>query len=191
MSNTNKNECEFKKKVDVQTPLKNDITMSSKEQHVVSDSACCCSAVQIIGINKVTEYATMPIKKNPGDAAYDLTSAYDGTVPGGKTKVFKTDLIFVLPNTHWAEIKPRSGLSVKSNLTTDAGVIDSGYRGNVGVVLYNKGTEDFDVKRGDRIAQVVFKKHEIVTLVPCDDLWVQTERSDGGFGSTGVSSTKK
>ncbi len=81
---------------------------------------------------------------------------------------------------------PRSGLAWKNFIDTGAGVIDSDYRGNVGVILFNHGGDDFQVKRGDRIAQLILERIFTPDVVEVEDLDA-TVRGAGGFGSTGVS----
>jgi deoxyuridine 5'-triphosphate nucleotidohydrolase len=80
---------------------------------------------------------------------------------------------------------PRSGLAVKNFIDVGAGVVDYDYRGNVGVVLFNHGEEDFVVKRGDRVAQLILERICTADAVEVDEL-PGTERGEGGFGSTGV-----
>jgi deoxyuridine 5'-triphosphate nucleotidohydrolase len=79
-----------------------------------------------------------------------------------------------------------SGLAVKKMIDCGAGVVDADYRGNVGVVLFNFGSEDFHVEVGDRIAQLILEQISMVPAVQVEEL-TETERGAGGFGSTGVS----
>lgn len=81
---------------------------------------------------------------------------------------------------------PRSGLAHKNFIDVGAGVIDYDYRGNVGVILFNLGTEEFKVSKGDRVAQLVLERISMAAAVEVDDLDA-TDRGAGGFGSTGVS----
>lgn len=87
-------------------------------------------------------------------------------------------------------LAPRSGLAVKNFIDTGAGVVDYDYRGNVGVVLFNHGDDDFTIKRGDRIAQLILERISMAEALEVDEL-PDTERGAGGFGSTGVDSSKK
>lgn len=91
-----------------------------------------------------------------------------------------------IPSGHYGRVAPRSGLAVKNSIDTGAGVIDEDYRGNVGVLLFNHSDVDFQINRGDRIAQLVLEKIITPTVVEVDSL-DETERNTGGFGSTGVS----
>ena len=91
-----------------------------------------------------------------------------------------------IPSGYEAQVRPRSGLALKRRvgLLNSPGTIDSDYRGEVGVILFNFGDEPFVVERGDRIAQLVFARVPHVNLVEADEL-DETERGSGGFGSTG------
>jgi dUTP pyrophosphatase len=88
-----------------------------------------------------------------------------------------------LPVQTFGHILPRSGLALKNGIHVGAGVIDQDYRGNVGVLLFNLGSEPFTIKKGDRIAQMVIKKYESVEIV--EGGLSSSSRGDGGFGSTG------
>jgi dUTP pyrophosphatase len=90
-----------------------------------------------------------------------------------------------MEDTTFGHILPRSGLSLKNGIHIGAGVIDSDYRGNLGVLLFNLSNEHFYFSRGDRIAQLVVKKYEKVEVEEVFDS-TTTERGSGGFGSTGV-----
>ena len=102
-------------------------------------------------------------------------------------RLIKTGLFFELPIGIEAQIRPRSGLALKNGITVlnSPGTIDADYRGEIGVLLHNASDEVFVVEHGDRIAQVVFAKHEVVSLEQVQSL-NQSERDQGGFGSTGV-----
>ncbi|MBR1952103.1 MAG: dUTP diphosphatase, partial [Lentisphaeria bacterium] len=91
-----------------------------------------------------------------------------------------------LPAGYEAQVRPRSGLALKHNLTltNSPGTIDAGYRGEVGVIMFNHGPENFAVSRGDRIAQMVICKLPGVKLVSVEKL-SESSRGEGGFGSTG------
>ena len=98
----------------------------------------------------------MPVRGSEFAAGFDLASAYDTVVPARGKALVKTDIAIAIPPSTYARIAPRSGLAVKNFIDTGAGVVDYDYRGNVGVVLFNHGESDFEIKRGDRIAQVSF-----------------------------------
>ncbi len=118
----------------------------------------------------------------------DLRSAEALTIRPGARALVPTGIAIALPFGMEAQVRPRSGLAVKLGVTVlnAPGTIDWDYRGEIKVPLINLGTDDFIIARGDRIAQMVFAKVEVVTLgevATLDD----TERGDGGFGSSGRS----
>jgi dUTP pyrophosphatase len=129
-----------------------------------------------------------PVYARPGDAGADLVSAIDVIVPprGGRVMV-PTGVAIALPDGYVGLVHPRSGLAVKHGVTTlnAPGTIDSGYRGQVQVVLINTDPETpFEVKRGDRIAQLVVQAFETAEWLVVEEL-DETERGAGGFGHTG------
>ncbi len=101
--------------------------------------------------------------------------------------IIKTGLFIELPIGFEAQVRPRSGLAAKNGITVlnSPGTIDADYRGEIGVILVNLSNEVFNVKNGERIAQLVISKHERAEWVLVDEL-SQTSRGEGGFGSTGV-----
>ncbi|XP_021262989.1 deoxyuridine 5'-triphosphate nucleotidohydrolase, mitochondrial isoform X2 [Numida meleagris] len=133
---------------------------------------------------KLSENACAPSKGSARAAGYDLYSAYDYVIPPMEKAVVKTDIQIALPSGCYGRVAPRSGLAAKHFIDVGAGVIDEDYRGNIGVVLFNFGKETFEVKKGDRIAQLICERifyPELEEVQALDD----TERGEGGFGSTG------
>ncbi|XP_053899075.1 deoxyuridine 5'-triphosphate nucleotidohydrolase, mitochondrial isoform X1 [Malaclemys terrapin pileata] len=133
---------------------------------------------------KLSENASAPSRGSARAAGYDLYSAYDYVIPAMEKAIVKTDIQISLPSGCYGRVAPRSGLAAKHFIDVGAGVIDEDYRGNVGVVLFNFGKEDFAVKKGDRIAQLICERifyPELEEVQVLDD----TERGKGGFGSTG------
>lgn len=127
-----------------------------------------------------------PVKAHVDDAAYDLRSAVDMTLPVGKSALVPTGIFMEIPVGFEAQIRPRSGLALKNNLTltNSPGTIDAGYRGEVGIIMFNHGPEKFEIHRGDRIAQMVIAELPSCELVASDSL-ADSTRGAGGFGSTG------
>ena len=127
-----------------------------------------------------------PAKAHHDDAAYDLRSRVETELPVGHSVLVPTGIFMELPVGYEAQIRPRSGLALKSNimLTNSPGTIDAGYRGEVGIIVYNGGEAPFPVKRGDRIAQMVIAELADVELLAADEL-ADSKRGAGGFGSTG------
>ena len=132
-----------------------------------------------------------PAKAHPDDAAYDLKARTDVELAVGKSTLVPTGLFLELPVGFEAQVRPRSGLALKHNLslTNSPGTIDAGYRGEVGVIMFNPGPAVFQVRRGDRIAQMVIAELAAVELVPAVEL-SETQRGAGGFGSTGIGEGK-
>ena len=131
--------------------------------------------------------ASLPAYAHPGDAGMDLKSAEDAIVEPGARLLVHTGLAMALPEGYEAQVRPRSGLALKHGITVlnTPGTIDEGYRGEVGVILFNTGDTAFKIAKGDRIAQMVIAPVTRARIVETDDLG-STERGAGGFGSTGV-----
>lgn len=135
--------------------------------------------------------ALLPVYSSEQAAGADLKSAEDVIIPAGKSVLVKTGLKFVIPQGVVGLIHPRSGLALKHGITVlnTPGTIDSDYRGEIGVILYNTSDRDFSVVVGDRIAQIVFQRYlqaDIIHVTEEDLGSAQTERGEGGFGSTGI-----
>ena len=135
-------------------------------------------------IKKLEESAVIPTRATDTDAGYDLYSTSDGTIPAGGRKVVGTGIAIAIPPPYYGRVAPRSGLAVKKGIDVLAGVIDAGYRGEVGVVLQNLSSEDYLFKKGERVAQLILEQYNSIAWVELDELEDST-RSDGGFGSTG------
>ncbi len=119
-----------------------------------------------------------------GDAGHDIKAAHSGTLKPKSFMAFTTQVRVAIPKGYHGEIRPRSGLARKGVLPA-LGTIDSGYRGEIGVVLFNHSDSHVEVCPGDRIAQLVFVKHETPDLKLVEEL-PTSKRGDGGFGSTGM-----
>ena len=136
-------------------------------------------------VKRLNEHATLPARGSPLAAGYDLSSSEDVSIPKGTRRLVGTGIAFTVPHETYGRIAPRSGLAVKKGIQVGAGVIDRDYTGEVKVVLFNHGDEDFVIKKGDRIAQLIIEKIEMPEVKLVDELLV-TERGEGGFGSTGA-----
>ena len=136
---------------------------------------------------KVHPDAVLPSYAHPSDAGMDLRSVDDLTLAPGQRALVHTGLVMLLPPLYEAQVRPRSGLALKNGVTVlnTPCTIDSGYRGEVGVILINLGQAAFDVRKGDKIAQMVIAP---VTQPNIEETDVvdETDRGSGGFGSTGV-----
>lgn len=132
----------------------------------------------------------MPRYATKQSAGMDLSAALEEALelsPGDRAMV-PTGLSIALPQGFEAQIRPRSGLAVKHGITVlnTPGTIDSDYRGEIKVILINLGQEAFTIERGMRIAQMVIARHEQIEWKVVESL-EETERGEGGFGSTGTS----
>ncbi|PKI34289.1 hypothetical protein CRG98_045340 [Punica granatum] len=134
---------------------------------------------------RLSEKAILPSRGSPLSAGYDLSSACEAKVPARGKALINTDLSIAVPPGTYARIAPRSGLAWKHSIDVGAGVIDADYRGPVGVILFNHSDVDFEVKAGDRIAQLIIEKIVTPEVVEVDSL-DSTQRGEGGFGSTGM-----
>ena len=159
-----------------------------------------------IKIKRLSKSAITPSRANDSDAGYDLYATQDMVIGPMEKLIVPTGISIEIPSGYYGRIAPRSGLAVKNSIDVLAGVIDSGYRGEIGVVLINLNLPEvlfnrnkkstayesafgarnkFSISKGDRIAQLIIEKcHKIQ--------WVETELSDsergeGGYGSSGVS----
>ena len=142
----------------------------------------------IMQVAKLSEHTHLPTKGSKLAAGYDLKSAYDYIIPGMGKIIAKTDISIRVPDGTYGRVAPRSGLAAKNHIDIGAGVVDQDYTGNIGVVMFNHAQEDFEVKKGDRIAQFICEKIEYPELEEVASL-SSTERGEGGFGSTGTKYT--
>jgi dUTP pyrophosphatase len=128
----------------------------------------------------------LPCRQTPGSAGFDLCSAEEAVIPAHGFGSVGTGLAVELPERAEAQVRPRSGLAAKHGIgvLNSPGTIDSDYRGEIRVVLFNASDRDYKVNRGDRIAQLVFSALTDVELVEADSL-SETSRGPGGFGHTG------
>eukprot|EP01099_Mayorella_cantabrigiensis_P006338 TRINITY_DN5246_c0_g1_i1.p1 TRINITY_DN5246_c0_g1~~TRINITY_DN5246_c0_g1_i1.p1 ORF type:complete len:141 (-),score=37.38 TRINITY_DN5246_c0_g1_i1:71-493(-) len=136
-------------------------------------------------VKRLSPNAQLPKRGSPHAAGYDLFSAEEAAVPARGRLLVKTDISISIPDQHYGRVAPRSGLALKNGIATGAGVIDADYRGPVGVLLFNHSDEDFCIKIGDRVAQLVIEKISTPDVVEVDSL-DSTVRGAGGFGSTGI-----
>jgi dUTP pyrophosphatase len=138
-----------------------------------------------LGVKKLTYDAILPTRGSDGSVGYDLYSVVDTIVPrqAGNTLV-GTGLAVIIPDGCYGRVAPRSGLAVKHCIQVGAGVIDPDYTGEIKVVLFNHGTEDFEIKKGDRIAQLILERCE-TPIIKEIGLLEETLRGSDGFGSTG------
>ena len=127
---------------------------------------------------------SIPQYAHAGDAGADITASEKIAIPPRERTLVSTGVRLEIPEGYVGLIWPRSGLAVKKGIDCGAGVIDSHYRGEVKVLLFNHSDNEFQIEPGDRIAQILIQKVERVEFHLVDQL-NETARSDAGFGSTG------
>ncbi len=132
---------------------------------------------------KLDPAAHPPERANPGDLGYDLFALEHSTIGQGETKIIRTGLALQFPDGWGGIIKDRSSMAVKG-VTVSAGVIDNGYRGEIGVALFNHSGADFAVEPEMKIAQLIPAQVTDWRVTVVDRL-DETERGKGGFGSSG------
>ena len=163
-----------------------------------------------INFKKLSDTAITPLKANYNDAGFDLYADEDATLAYGETKAVATNIALELPDGYMADVRPRSGLTRDTALRVQYGTVDAGYRGGIGIICENvdnlykvktidnklhaiiTGDQDailtyntaIEIKRGDKIAQLVIQKIPDIELIEADEL-NETARGAGGFGSTG------
>lgn len=142
-----------------------------------------------IPLRKLDPDLVMPAYATPGDAGADLVAAEALTIaPAGGRALVPTGAAIAIPDGYAGFVQPRSGLALRNGVTclNSPGLIDSGYRGELKVLLINTDpSEPFEIARGDRIAQLVIQRVEQADFVEVDEL-PESTRGEGGFGSTGV-----
>ena len=142
-----------------------------------------------IYFKKLSELAVIPQKMTDTSAGYDIYSSNekDIVLHPNTLELIPTGLSIELPANYEAQIRPRSGLALKHQITVlnTPGTIDPDYRGEVKVILYNFGKEDFVIKSQTRIAQMIISRFENVNFIEVDKL-SKTQRDSGGFGHTEI-----
>ena len=142
----------------------------------------------IVQIQRLDKDLPLPEYARPGDAGMDVYSTIDCSLAPGARAVIPTGIAIALPEGYVCLVHPRSGLAAKNGISivNTPGTIDSGYRGEIKVILINTDqSESFEIKRGDRIAQLVFQKFESARFYEVENL-PESQRGAGGFGSTGL-----
>ena len=143
-----------------------------------------------IKVVKDTEDAQLPTYAHFGDAGADLYANEEIDIQPNEVKIIPTGLRVEIPDGYEMQVRPRSGMSVKTPILGILGTVDSGYRGPLGVMLYNHGEISYKVQKGDRIAQAVIAPTYHGNFLISNSL-SETERGDGGFGSSGMNDGEK
>lgn len=129
----------------------------------------------------------IPRYAHPTDGGMDITCPVDVTLAPGETRIVPTGLKVAVPEGWMLLVFPRSGLSAKTGLrvANSPGLIDAGYRDEVGIILHNTGTAPAEIAAGSRIAQFVVVQRTAVSFVSVEDVTAIGENRGGGFGHTG------
>lgn len=143
-----------------------------------------------IQVTLIHANAKMPEYAHEGDAGMDLYVVEDKTIQPNETTIIPTGLKMIIPQGYEVVVRPRSGMSVKTKIriANAPGTIDSNYRGEVGVIIDNIGTEPYEIKQGDRIAQIVMQKVPKMSFQLVETKTIEensTERNENGYGSSG------
>ena len=165
-----------------------------------------------VKIKRLHPDAVIPQYAHEGDAGFDLVAVEDVIIEPGETKLIRTGLAFELPDGYEMQIRPRSGITLKTKLRVQLGTVDSGFRGEIGVIVDNIAedpcgnesqyltyidgldyrtdgemypNDTYLIRKGEKIAQAVIKPVEQAHFIEVDEL-SDSERGEGGFGSSGV-----
>ena len=142
---------------------------------------------QVLKFKKLDKEAILPSYAHPEDAGMDIFSIEEKTIPAKSWELVKTGVSMELPSGYEAQVRSKSGLSLKSGIIVlnSPGTIDENYRGEVGVILMNVSNNDYKVEKHQKIAQMVINKVEHFKTVEVEEM-TTTNRGEGGFGSTGL-----
>ena len=139
----------------------------------------------MIKIKKLNENATLPKYAKPGDAGMDFYSNEETTIQPNERKLISTGIAMAIPSGYVGLIWDKSGIATKHGIKTMAGVVDSGYRGEVKILVHNLSDNPHTIEKNTKVAQMLIQpieQREVVEVTELD----QTERGAGGFGSTGI-----
>lgn len=136
-----------------------------------------------IPFQKLSDKAKIPTQANYWDAWYDLYATESYVLKSGERKLFPTNISLNIPHGYYGRIAPRSWSAYKHGIDVLAGVIDSGYRGDMWVILINFGTEDFPINEGDKIAQFILEKCHFIERQEVDE-FSESQRGQWWFWSS-------
>lgn len=130
----------------------------------------------------------LPEFANHGDAGMDVFSVEDKLIKSGESELISIGLVLELPKNTEIQVRPKSGLALNNQITilNAPGTIDEGYRGEIKIVIINHGKQDFMIKEGMKVAQLVLKPIYSVKICKVDYINNDTERGSNGFGSSGI-----
>lgn len=138
-----------------------------------------------VQLQKLDAEAKLPSYAHAGDAGMDVYALQEVVLRPGERTIVPTGIAMAVPQGYVALVWDKSGRAVKNGITTMAGVIDAGYRGEVGIVIYNASVEAVTIGKHEKVAQILIQPVVSAELEEVDSL-DDTDRGEGGFGSTGV-----
>lgn len=136
-----------------------------------------------VKVKKENNDIQLPVYAHLGDSGADVYAKQDVDIPAKQTKIIPTGLYFELPNGYEIQVRPRSGLSAKTDTKVTFGTVDNNYHGELGIIFTNYGDNEYHIHKGDRIAQLVIAPVYRMNFILTDTLG-ESERGEGGFGST-------
>lgn len=136
-------------------------------------------------IKRLVPHAKIPVRSSIGAAGVDLSSIENTIVEPRSHRLVKTGLSIQIPLGTYGRVAPRSGLALKHGIDVMGGVIDSDFRGEIGVILFNHTDQPFKISEGDRIAQLIIEKILVPEIMEVDSL-NETQRGSNGYGSSGI-----
>ena len=142
------------------------------------------AAMEFLHFKKLDPRAVLPTRGSALSAGLDLYSIEALNLEPGQRAIVRTGLAVAIPEGFYGRLAPRSGLATRNGLDVLAGVIDADYRGEIGCLVYNAGGEPIELPEHSKICQLIVEQISTPQAVWVDDL-TETERGDGGFGSTG------
>lgn len=138
-----------------------------------------------IRIKKLTDNAVMPQKAHPTDAGFDLYASADVTVPARGRVLVPTDIAMEIPEGYFGLVTGRSGMTIRGGVVGQVGIIDCHYRNGIGIMMFSHRDDDYEISEGSRCGQIVILPlADVEGLVEADTL-SDTDRGEGGYGSTG------
>ena len=145
---------------------------------------------EVVKTKRLNNNARIPVRATPEAAGYDLATAPTAVCPAHGKVLVKTGLSLAMPSGCYGRIAPRLGLALKKFIDVGAGVVDTDYRGELGIVLFNFSDTDFQINMGDKVAQLIFEKIKTPVFKEVDIL-EGTNHGNKGFGSTRVKTTSE
>ena len=139
----------------------------------------------ILQVKRLTETAKLPVRGSIHAAGLDLFADASVSIMPYKNNLIPTGISVLIPDGYYGRVAPRSGVSVKTGLIVNAGVIDSDYRGEIKIVFQNPTEKYVDIKAGEKVAQLIIEKIALLEVKEVEKL-DDTQRGANGFGSTGI-----